>query len=691
MKRPNFILLFSWILLLTGCVKETYNMDKLSGKAELSPSILIPTFKGTVVFADALKDVDSVVYDNDKFVRFIFKQDSVLDLGIKDFYNTDNMVSFTNTYTLGDVSIDPFQGAMSMSLDQITTNLSPALRATFVSLDDGSLHPFPLFPSVSMPAASFGAFNNLQRATFSSGFLDLSVTNNLPAPLNGITLSLSNSLGPVAGPLAITGIQPGETKTISVDLTGKTLTNTLNATVTFSGSPGNATPVRIDLHNNSVSFLAKGRNLMVSSGRIVLPSQMVTDAGSTDTLDIDPGEGIELEQVKLTGGLLKWNTTSSVPVFATLSMSFPGITKNSVIYSESVSVVPGQTLSGSTSTTNTTIDFSKDPKHPYNRVPVLYSIQVTSNNSIIDFNSTDNVTFNIKLENPKFDFLKGYFGQRTEAVDPDILDVGIDEVFNSITGKFSLTDPIIRINYSNSFAVPAKFNFKATGRREQQAVDLLLNNITVASPAYPLRDISSTIVINKDNSSLPELVSLPPGKIEYSGSVMMNPAGDPTHLRNNYLFGNSRILGNVEVEVPLQLSFNDFQFSDTTDNFLKDIENDIEFESLQLGLNFQNGFPFDVSAAIKLYDPKTAQVRSSIDVPVLVKSGTVDSNGKVTAKSASEAKISLTSDFLSKAHDSDKIIFSFRVSTPGTKPVKIYSDYSIDFNVNISGKPIVKL
>ncbi|HLP72774.1 MAG TPA: hypothetical protein VK155_07725 [Bacteroidales bacterium] len=686
MKKTLFAVLFSALFIFGGCIKETYEMDKLSEKKQISPSWTLPVFRGNITMSDALKNLDTAVYDNDKFIRLIFKQD--FRKGINEFYDTENMISFNDSYTLGDVTIDPFQGIISMTLDQISQKFSSTLRNTFVTLDDGSQHQFPQFPSVSMPISAFSTFTNLQSATFSSGYLDLSVTNNLAAPLNTITINLSNSLGPLAGPLTIPAALPGETKTISIDLAGKTLTNVLNGTITFSGSPGNSTPVIIDLDNSFVVFRAKGRSLKVSSGRIILPSQVISGTGSKDTVSIDPGSGMELQQAKLTGGVLNWQTNSTLPLYATVNLTFPGILRNTAVYTQAINVVPGQLIQGTVSAANTTVDLSTDPKQPYNRIPVSYDITVTSNNTFINFNSADQIKVSINLDNPEFDFVKGYFGQATKSLENKIVDVGIDEILNSIKGQYTITDPRLRINYTNSFAVPAKLNFKATGTRGDQSVVIDVNNIALAIPQVPAQhEASGSIEINKTNSTISQLVSLPPGRLEYLGSVVMNPEGDPGHLRNNYIFGNSGMAGQVEIEIPLEMSFNNFEFSDTTDNFLKDLQKNIDLESLKLGINVQNGLPFDVSVELRLLENNV--VTGTIALPSLIKSGMLGSNGTVTAKTSSESSVSLTKDFLEKSRTAGNIIISFKVNTPDSRIVKVYSDYSIDFNLVLSGKAVI--
>jgi hypothetical protein len=50
-------------LLITGCIKETYNMKMLSKQAHLSPTLAISAVKGDISFSDVVKTNDTVVFD----------------------------------------------------------------------------------------------------------------------------------------------------------------------------------------------------------------------------------------------------------------------------------------------------------------------------------------------------------------------------------------------------------------------------------------------------------------------------------------------------------------------------------------------------------------------------------------------------------------------------------------------------
>src|SRR5512133_1280570 len=97
-KKISFLAIMGLVLIGEGCVKETYNMDKLSDKVKLNPALAVPGFRGKVTFSDLVKPGDTVVFDADKFVRVIFREDSVINLKLKDFYDFSNMVSYSKTF-----------------------------------------------------------------------------------------------------------------------------------------------------------------------------------------------------------------------------------------------------------------------------------------------------------------------------------------------------------------------------------------------------------------------------------------------------------------------------------------------------------------------------------------------------------------------------------------------------------------
>lgn len=671
-------------------------MDRLSDKAVLSPTLAMSVFKGEVSFSDLVKNNDTVVYGSDKFVKVVIKKDSVINLELNDFYDFTDMLSYTESYELGELKIADFQTSMNYTLDQVSQNFDAAHRNAIVALN-GTTSNFPSFPSTNIGQKAFTAIPNIQNAVFASGSLEVVITNNFPAPLSGMNLTLYNTSGmsQIGSTLAIPAIPAAQVYTATIDLAGKTLTNSVTAAVVLSGSTGTSYPVSIDLQNNKIGFELRGINMKVRSGRVILPEQTVS-INTIDTISFNPGTGIEIQKLKVLTGDLSYTVSSTTQLNATINVTMPNVKRNGTAVSEVINVNPLANSEGTISFNNTEADLSSDASHPFNRIPFEYNLTVSSNNSPVTFNSTDHVQLDLRLINPDFDYVKGYFGQRIENIDPEIVDLDIDDILNKLTGSFLVSSPVIKLNYSNSFAIPIEVVFSAEGKNGDRSVNLGLAPLSVNYPSAPgARDISSTFIIDKNNSSLPDLISLPPGKIDISGSAKMNPDGDPDHSRDNYVFGNSRFLGSMEVEVPLEFRFNNFQLSDTIDNFLKDKDGSFDgsdFEKIQLALSAKNGFPLGISVKMSLYDSVTRTIKSTVDATDLLKPASIDNTGKSNTPAESAVNIMLNSDFFNSVNNADKIIFRFTLVTSdnGTKDVKIYSDYKLSFGASFCAKPEIE-
>lgn len=684
------------VLSTAGCVKETYDMKKLSKVAQLSPTLAISAIKGDIALSDMVKSSDTVVFDQNKFVKIVFRKDSVFNLKLADVYSLNNMVSVSKSYSFGEMNIGAFSRTMSFTLNDIIAYFSPTLRGKFQALDN-TTNIFLPFPSTNLGENVFPSIPNLESAVFASGTIDISVKNNLPAPLSGMTLQLYNSVDhtPIGSVTAIsTPILPGATEVATIDLANKTVKSLIVAAITITGSPGSSTPVPISLNGSGIDVEITGSNLKVKSGRIILPANAI---GSAEAVSFDPGSGVELDKFKIVTGNLSYHIQKPTTFVASLSISIPTANRNGTPVSQSINLGSGSLLDGNISFNNTIVYLGTDTAHPFNSMP--YSISVSSS-EIVDFNSTDEMKLDLKFQNPVFDYIKGYFGQKTQTIAPDSTNFEIEDILKNLTGDFLVSSPSIKINYSNSFAIPIQMTLNATGQRKTKIVNLGLAPFTLASPVAPVnRDISASVAVDKSNSSLPELISLPPEKIRFSGSARLNP-GVNNGLRDNYVFGDSRFLGSLEVEVPLDFRINNLQFTDTVDNFLKDTgsnnDNPLKpenFELLRVDITAKNGFPLGVSLKMSLYDSNTHVVKSTVDATGIIAPAPIDSNGKSTGVTETSTTVEFTKIFFSSVTKADKIIFQFTLNTTGngTKDIKIYSDYRIDFNAALVVKPGIKL
>jgi hypothetical protein len=689
-KKPFILLILILALILAGCIKETYDMNKFSDKMKLSPTWAMFAATGDVKLSDRVKESDTIIYNDDKTITIIIRKDSVIDFKLKDYYDLSDMVSFSKGYKIGELKLDDFQGSIPIKLSTI---LPALVNGSFVNI-------LP-FGTKDLGNNDFSPFPNFKNAIFSSGTLEISVTNNLPVNLYSIKVSLFNkvNLTPIGDQLIIPAVNAGATQSATMDLTGEMVRDSLVAAVVLTGCPGTTTPVLINV-NSTVQINIKATNLKVQSGRVKLPVQKINPTDTSDIVSFTPGKSIEIEKLKVKTGGIGYTLTSNSGVRGSITFTLPTATNSSGDPLKEIIAIDGTNTPRTISLVGREIDLSTDPVQRYNKIPVYYSITVNPTAGFIDFKNNDSIHIDISMADPDIDYIKGYFGKDSSQIDTDIIDTGLDDFLKYVTGDLHISNPLIKLNYSNSFGIPINVTLNATGKRKTKPdVSLGLLPFRISYPtSITTRDITSSFSINKLNSRIADLISLPPSEITFSGAAIMNPAV-AVDGKTNYIFGDSRFLGNIEVSVPMELWIKNLQFSDTLDNFLKP-KNDSsssfkpeDMDYLQIKIVANNGFPLGAALKMQLYDSVKGDTIKTINAKEIILPAPIGSNGIANGKTESTTTIDFDKDFFSHINSADKIIFTFTLNTSenGTKDVKICFDYSISFRASVIVRPNLKL
>ena len=404
-----------------------------------------------------------------------------------------------------------------------------------------------------------------------------------------------------------------------------------------------------------------------------------------DTIDIDPGDDIKLKEMNVSTGSVNYTVTSWCSFDVQVDILFPSIDDEGTPLTATITVGPNSISPGTIDLASTIINLDTDPLNSCNRLPLEYDL-ITGTGI---FDPADSVRVEVTFEEPEFDYARGYFGMHQVESDRDTLDTDMDDLFSKITGEFYLTNPIIRVNYKNSFGLPMRIEAQATGKNSTEEISLDRDPVDLDHPTSPdNREVISSFEINRDNSSLPELVSMLPNEIIFYGSASVNPDGETA--QDNYIFGDSRFEADIEVEVPFEFRIIDLQLADTIDNFFlsDDPEEGSPLDMLiegRLDMYIENGFPLGGDITIQLYDSLNATILESIGTDDLFAPADVDANGRVIEPVIHNSSIELTEDFLAAAESADKMILIFTLYTTdhGTKDVKIYSDYGIVFKAGL--------
>ena len=360
-----------------------------------------------------------------------------------------------------------------------------------------------------------------------------------------------------------------------------------------------------------------------------------------------------------------------------------------------VSAVKGQITLGDIIKPNDTVVFGQDKF-----VKIVFRID-----SVLDFVMADFIISksidqfkpgysakpDSKQLNTDFGYANASLGQRSATLGLETIDFDIKDILSHLTGTFGISNPSIKIDYVNSFTNPIDLDLKVSGFREDKIVDLNLAPVPLLYPVAPSdKEVTASFKIDKSNSSLPELISMLPEKMSFSGSAVMNI------IQDTYLPVNARLVGSLEVELPLEFHINNLQFTDTIENFM--IEKDSEdnnpvkpenFDLLRIDIDAINGFPVGAGMSMSLYNPLTNTIINTVDATDIIKPAQVDGNGKVTTPTASVTSIEFTKEFFNEINNAPQIILTFKLNSTdnGSKDVKIYSDYMINFKAALVLKP----
>jgi hypothetical protein len=75
MTKKLYQLIFMIMVFLTaGCVKETYDMNMLSKKMHLSPTMAVSAMKGDIKLSDLIKSNDTVIFRSGQFYKAHFQK-----------------------------------------------------------------------------------------------------------------------------------------------------------------------------------------------------------------------------------------------------------------------------------------------------------------------------------------------------------------------------------------------------------------------------------------------------------------------------------------------------------------------------------------------------------------------------------------------------------------------------------------
>lgn len=333
-KKISGIIAITGLILFSAC---SIDLPEEGNYPSWNVTMEIPIFETTVALNELLSDslVQAVPVGDDGDSIFTFRDTIALDsVTVGDQLSLDPIEQHVVQYA-SEVQFDSSKQHFSMAmdtvkLDNILENITAemgVIELTNIAAD--TTEPFVfrnLMPNADdienalianggsanievdtvdlVPQIQDFSFNSFTEISISSGFMDITIINDMFIPLGApIHITINNTAGDsLFSTVWEAEIPPGEQFTNAVDLSGRTLPGNIQIKVsgTSNGSQGQTILVDTTDLDSYFRVVISPHNINVSRANAVVPSQTITEANS---VALDPSGTIVDEAELMTGTL----------------------------------------------------------------------------------------------------------------------------------------------------------------------------------------------------------------------------------------------------------------------------------------------------------------------------------------------------------------------------------------------------
>jgi hypothetical protein len=401
-------------------------------------------------------------------------------------------------------------------------------------------------------------------------------------------------------------------------------------------------------------------------------------------------DSASLDTIALKAGLIHLKLQSSMPCDFNLSLNLPEVRKNNLGMTISLQRTYNNTLP---IVIDTIIDISN------------YIIGLTNNgtqqnalNANLSFslkkgvnpiNANDSIGVRLDFEDLKFKRIYGKFNDFVLTPEPDTVDISIFQTAMGL-GTINVDNPKLTTRIKNSFGVriDASFNIfqgyneKLTPSTIDFSGSGVPNPLAIQSPSALGQSTLTQFSLDKLNSNITNIINSQPSAVIYKLQAKTST------INSGFILDTSRFDVEMEVDLPLSGSINNFIFRDTVDY---KFDKGDKIESILFRTNITNGFPFETGIQVYFAD-SSAQVIDSLvkdkAYELLLSAAPVDATGKVVsgANSYKQSNLKLDAATIAKLTSVQKFIIEGRVSSTNQGLMRIYDNYKLDVQLGVKAK-----
>ena len=288
------------------------------------------------------------------------------------------------------------------------------------------------------------------------------------------------------------------------------------------------------------------------------------------------------------------------------------------------------------------------------------------------------LSFSLGMTNLQFEAIYGDLKNQTINSESLTIDFDVFEGFG--TGTLLFADPTLRLIVDNSFGFPLGIDFGNIAASNASETKFLMgaitdtpqiiNGPTLAQEGQTVRDF---ITIENTNSNIVDLLALKPSQFTVDISATSNPNGGSNQ---NFSLNTSALSAYVEVNMPLDVVFENIEFEQELDNF-----NGADFEYLgetTLNIHTINTIPLGGTLEMVFYNDNSI-VHTTTKLVVFA-AAPVDTNGISTGVTENTASFDIKGDDIKTA---TRAVLKLKLNTTNASsnsPVKLLAANTLDIS-----------
>jgi hypothetical protein len=510
------------------------------------------------------------------------------------------------------------------------------------------------------------AISDIESATIASGSMVVTATNNFDLPVDTVTIAIvDDTYALQIGAVTFEGgLGIGETKSETIDLSGKTISSSFTYD-THLYTPGGT--ILTLAEKTLVIEAGFSSTITVSSAVAKVPAQ----ERSYDQ-DVSFSEDNQITSANIKGGTLILDITNGTNLSSEIDVTIEEFTRNGNPLSFTVDLPPQQT-------SNVTRDlagyeFVPLPSESTPTINVSMDVSLPgSGSNTVEISSTDDFAVDVQASGLEFSSVSGIIAPTVVEIAPVTESIEIPSGFEN----FSLTSAVMTMEFHSAVNLPAELSIRIEGDAGQLLT--IADNInpgTVGNPGV------TTLVVDQ----LSEFLSPIPSEITITGSATVGDGVTPGGVTEDDF-----VWGRIEITSPLEMSVGATEFE--ADINKADIDAD-DIDEITDRLNHGSAYThianhLPLGASLTLYlggDSLTLYDDPELTIgPIEVSSGIVGAGGLVVDSVGSDNTIELTHEDL-QILNNETLYIGQIITFPGTngESVRIVSSDYLDVQAYIT-------